>query len=303
MVYDECCIEQLLNVRNTEVLHTKLPLITMSDVNELFKNNLEVKKKPRGYNSFVASNNNHTYQIGICFPQKFRGGLVATDVLSIYAVVVPIESKEIPDVIAGTMEALQKMGKKPQIIYTDDEGAVTSNDFRQYVEDEAKMAWWSERNVRGSKRKDCGGQKKKTAGQKERIAGVKIKGPWVRKKGLITECWGVKKEGLWVRKEGLGVRREGLWVRKEGLWVRKKGLWVRKEGLWVRKEGLWVRKEGLRGSEKKVCGSEKKGCRSEKKGCGGQKKRFVDQKRRIVGQKRRVVGQKRRVRGSEKEGL
>ena len=65
----------------------------MSDVNELFKNNLEVKKKPRGYNSFVASNNNHTYQIGICFPQKFRGGLVATDVLSIYAVVVPIESK------------------------------------------------------------------------------------------------------------------------------------------------------------------------------------------------------------------
>ena len=69
-------------------------------------------------------------------PQKFRGGLVATDVLSIYAVVVPIESKEIPDVIAGTMEALQKMGKKPQIIYTDDEGAVTSNDFRQYVEDE-----------------------------------------------------------------------------------------------------------------------------------------------------------------------
>ena len=108
----------------------------MSDVNELFKNNLEVKKKPRGYNSFVASNNNHTYQIGICFPQKFRGGLVATDVLSIYAVVVPIESKEIPDVIAGTMEALQKMGKKPQIIYTDDEGAVTSNDFRQYVEDE-----------------------------------------------------------------------------------------------------------------------------------------------------------------------
>ena len=43
--------------------------ITMSDVNELFKNNVEVKKKPRGYNSFVASNKNHTYQIGICFPR------------------------------------------------------------------------------------------------------------------------------------------------------------------------------------------------------------------------------------------
>ena len=44
-------------------------IITMSDVNKLFKNNVEVKKKPRGYNSFVSSNNNHTYQIGICFPR------------------------------------------------------------------------------------------------------------------------------------------------------------------------------------------------------------------------------------------
>ena len=41
----------------------------MSDVNELFKNNVEVKKKPRGYNSFVASKNNHAYQIGIRFPR------------------------------------------------------------------------------------------------------------------------------------------------------------------------------------------------------------------------------------------
>ena len=47
-------------------------IITMSDVNELFKNNVEVKNKPRGYNSFVASNNNHTYQIGTRFPRMIK---------------------------------------------------------------------------------------------------------------------------------------------------------------------------------------------------------------------------------------
>ena len=202
------------------------------------------------YNSFVASNNNHTYQIGICFPQKFRGGLVATDVLSIYAVVVPIESKEIPDVIAGTMEALQKMGKKPQIIYTDDEGAVTSNDFRQYVEDEAKMAWWSERNVRGSKRKDCGGQKKKTAGQKKGCGSEK-KGCGSEKKGCGLE----KKDCGGQKRRFVGQKRRVVGQKRRVAGVRKKGLWIRKEGLWVRKDVLWVRKEECGGQKKRDCES------------------------------------------------
>ena len=61
------------------------------------------------------------------------------DVLSTkYAVVVvlPIMSKEAPDVIAGTMEALQKMGKKCQILFTDDEGSIGGNLFKEYVEGE-----------------------------------------------------------------------------------------------------------------------------------------------------------------------
>ena len=43
--------------------------ITMSNVSEFFKNNVEVKKNPRGYNSFVAPHNDHTHQTGICFPR------------------------------------------------------------------------------------------------------------------------------------------------------------------------------------------------------------------------------------------
>ena len=118
--------------------------ITMDDVNEFFKKNVEQKRKPRGTNSFVAPHNNHTYQIDLFFiskddietTQKVRAGLVCIDVLSKYAVVVPIKSKETIDVVSGTMEALQKMGAKPKMIYTDDEKAIASSDFKQYVEDE-----------------------------------------------------------------------------------------------------------------------------------------------------------------------
>ena len=43
--------------------------------------------------------------------QKYRGGLVCIDVLSKYAVVIPIVSKNEPDVIEATKEAL-KNGKE-----------------------------------------------------------------------------------------------------------------------------------------------------------------------------------------------
>ena len=117
--------------------------ITMADVEEFFKKNVEVKKKPRGQNSFTAPYNNHTYQLDLFFiskddieaTQKFRAGLVMIDVLSKYAVVVPIKSKDAPDVIAGTMEGLEKMKAKPKIIYSDDEGSLSGNDFKQLVED------------------------------------------------------------------------------------------------------------------------------------------------------------------------
>ena len=40
--------------------------------------------------------------------QKFRAGLVLIDVLSKFAVVVPVKGKTPADIIAGTMEGLQK---------------------------------------------------------------------------------------------------------------------------------------------------------------------------------------------------
>ena len=106
--------------------------ITRSDVEQFFKENVEAKRPQRGYNSFVAPSNRHTYQIDLTFfspsdfvfdqKQKYTIALTCIDVLSKYAVAIPIRSKEAPDVIAGAMEAINKMGGKSQLIFTDDEG-------------------------------------------------------------------------------------------------------------------------------------------------------------------------------------
>ena len=116
----------------------------MSDVEEFFRKNVEIKAKHRGMNSFVAPKNIHTYQIDLFFvgyydfdkEHKFKGGLACIDVLSKYAVVVPIKTKHGEDVLEATKEASRKMGKKPKMIYTDDEIAIAGEDFNHYVERE-----------------------------------------------------------------------------------------------------------------------------------------------------------------------
>ena len=122
----------------------KDPSIKKEDVEEFFKKNVEVKAKQRGFNSFTAPHNNYSYQIDLFFmgyydfdeEQQFRGGLVCIDVLSKYAVVVPIKTKNGEDVLEATKEALRKMGKNPKMIYTDDERAIAGEDFKEYVEGE-----------------------------------------------------------------------------------------------------------------------------------------------------------------------
>ena len=114
--------------------------ITMQDVEEFFKNNIEEKRKQRGQNSFVAPYANHTFQIDLFFiskkdleNQKFNVGLVLIDVFTKYAVVVPIKSKDPPDYLAGLMEGLNKMNNKPELLYGDDEGSLNSHVVNEYL--------------------------------------------------------------------------------------------------------------------------------------------------------------------------
>ena len=107
--------------------------ITMSDVNEFFKKNVEEKRKMRGQNSFVAPHAFWEFQLDLFFiskndleNQKFRIGLILIDIFSKYATVIPIASKQPPDVLAGIMEGIKKMDGKPKMIYSDEEGSLFS---------------------------------------------------------------------------------------------------------------------------------------------------------------------------------
>ena len=68
--------------------------------------------------------------------QKYRGGIVMIDVLSKYAVVVPIGGRTPFAIIEATKEAFKKIGKKPKILYTDDERGIASQEFDGFIEDE-----------------------------------------------------------------------------------------------------------------------------------------------------------------------
>ena len=117
--------------------------IMKEDVEEFFRKNVEEKRKPRGENSSVAPHVHFENQVDLFFiskndleNQKFRIGLVLIDIFSKYATVIPIKSKEPPDMLAGIMEGLQKMGDKPKMFYSDEEGSLYSKTVIECLEGE-----------------------------------------------------------------------------------------------------------------------------------------------------------------------
>ena len=72
----------------------------------------------------------HTSIRWICFfindlkDQKFSVGMLMIDIFDKFMNVVAIQGKKEADLASGMIECLNKMGKKPKIIYTDDEGAM-----------------------------------------------------------------------------------------------------------------------------------------------------------------------------------
>ena len=94
----------------------KEPTITLNDVKEWFKENVEQKKQLGGQNSFIPPHPFYEFQMDLFFindleKQKFRVGLLMIDIFTKYMVVVPIKSKGEGDISAGMIEALNKMKK------------------------------------------------------------------------------------------------------------------------------------------------------------------------------------------------
>ena len=105
--------------------------ITMKDVEDFFRKNVEQKKQLRGQNSFIPPHPFYEFQMDLFFindleKQKYRVGLLMIDIFTKYMVVVPISSKGEGDIASGMMEALKKMNGKPELLYTDDETALNT---------------------------------------------------------------------------------------------------------------------------------------------------------------------------------
>ena len=117
--------------------------ITMQDVKDWFSENIERKTQLSGYNSFVAPEANYEFQLDLFFisnkdlvTQKFRVGLLLIDVFSRKAVVIPINSKNMVDVTTGILEGMKKMGSRPKLIYSDDEGTLNTPELQDFFKDQ-----------------------------------------------------------------------------------------------------------------------------------------------------------------------
>lgn len=115
----------------------------MDDINKFFRENVEQKRKPRGQNSFIAHHAFFEFQLDLFFMsnndlenQKFRVGLLLVDIFSKYAAVIPINSKQPADVLAGLMEGIKKTGGMPEMIYSDEEGSLHSSDLLEYLKEQ-----------------------------------------------------------------------------------------------------------------------------------------------------------------------
>ena len=114
--------------------------ITLNDVKEWFKKNVEQKKQLRGYNSFVPNEPYWEYQLDLFFindipEQKFRVGVALMDIFAKYATVIPIKGKTEGDVASGMIQGFKEMGKMPKLLYTDDEPSLNTEAIQTYLKE------------------------------------------------------------------------------------------------------------------------------------------------------------------------
>jgi len=131
--------------------------ITLDNVKNWFYRNVENKRKPTGYNSYINDAPYQEYQVDLAFFRSEHGDpcLVMIDTFTKYAAAIPLSSRDKADVIAGMLEGFTKMGHKPKMLYTDGEGALRSNLFEEFCnEQKIKLiitrthAWVAERFIR-----------------------------------------------------------------------------------------------------------------------------------------------------------
>ena len=116
------------------------PTITMEDIKQWRKQNIEQKTNYKGYTSFVVDKPHEEYQMDLAFftdldNPKFVGMLVAIDTFTKYATCIPIRNKQPNEMLQAIRNGAVKMGKNPKTYCTDDEGSFNSKIAQKYFSD------------------------------------------------------------------------------------------------------------------------------------------------------------------------
>ena len=60
--------------------------------------------------------------------QQYPFGLSSVDVFSKYATVIPCKERKPPDIMAAIFKGFKEIGKRPDVLYADEEGALRQKD-------------------------------------------------------------------------------------------------------------------------------------------------------------------------------
>ena len=102
------------------------------------RDDIQVKYKPKSYNSFVSPGANFEYEIDIMdieaknSTSDTRYGLVAIDNFTKIAEVIPIKNRTPESIIAGLKKIIAEMGK-PKQLYSDEESSVKSAKMVEFL--------------------------------------------------------------------------------------------------------------------------------------------------------------------------
>ena len=110
------------------------PRITLNEVKGWFKLNVDPKRQAWGErNSYIAPGPYHEFQADLFFvtegqfaDQEYEVGLSMIDVFSKFAVVLPVSEKKAEPLMEAIFQVFEMMGRKPKILYTDNEGALNT---------------------------------------------------------------------------------------------------------------------------------------------------------------------------------
>ena len=133
------------------------PKVTMADVKKWRIENYNLEKRPRKFKSWVANRPFEEFQADLFFFDDRRqrektpkgnvkesvdyvAGLLVVDTFSKKIAVVPIEGKNKEDLGAALEKAFRRMGGKPEMLYTDAEPGLTSNETQSWLMKQKNVA-------------------------------------------------------------------------------------------------------------------------------------------------------------------